>query len=439
MRSTPKAIGLLCIWFMVNWGCQPKPAEVAPVINTKTVLPSQAALVSVQPTGTATAEVIVKLTSAIGASDWRLTAQTTSGALLPLESVAAQSLDVFSLNAFSLKGLVAGQTYQLRLGFRYNKKDTLTVERTYTHTAYNPWKRLAHLPFDSGDFTGSIIDFTADRSGSAVQVTRYVDADTWQRATFDTPRNTWFVYGKPDATVRRGLVEYILYWHNKDRHYFYGLGYQTDELFPGKYVYLRDMFAILPGSGSIVFPFYGGEDGEIAYFTTTEWAFFLTNNGSPAMRGIYAQFEQESRAPLPEKPGVLATFSLGETGYVVNQVPGSQPHVFAYDSQKDVWTRKADFPGMQRTRGVGFSTKGKGYFGLGTAANQQGLRDIWQYNPIADKWTYVTDYPGQGNRYLVVWSGPNRAYLGWGYESQTVVGAPGYRQVGCTDFWEFVP
>lgn len=422
-------------------GCQSEPAGVAPIINTKSVLPSQAALVSVQPTGPATAEVVIKLTSAIVASDWRLTAQTASGAAVSLQPGATEPLDVFALRSFSMNGLVAGQRYTLRLGFRYNKKDTLTVERTYTHATSNPWKRLAHLPFDDGLFTGSVIshEYDSARSGERIRVTRYANADQWQTMQFLRSRNRWFPDSPPGITVRRGLLEYILYFHNADRHHFYGLGYQTDELFPGKYVYLRDMFAILPGAGSIVFPFYGGEDGEVAYFTTTEWAFFLTNNGSPAMRGIYAQFEQESRAPLPEKPGVLATFSLGETGYVVNQVPGVQPHVFAYDSQKDVWTRKADFPGPQRTRGAGFSVSGKGYFGLGTAPDQRGLRDIYQYDPASDNWTYVTDYPGQGNRYLVVWSGPNRAYLGWGYESQPVVGAPGYRQVGCTDFWEFMP
>ncbi|GAB3696049.1 hypothetical protein GCM10027592_18650 [Spirosoma flavus] len=419
------------------------------------MLPSQAALVSIQSTGTTTAEIVLKLTSAIKATDLRLTAQTNSGTQLALTTGDVADYEPFSLNVYSLSGLSAGQTYTLRLGFKYNQKDSLTLERRYVHTTYNPWRRLAHLPFDGGDFTGSIINNSYEnRLGTSVRITRYVDATTWQSANFYYPQNQWY---PTDATEfgsqqnqwistppinlppRHGLIEYILYWHNTDRHYFYGMGYQTDDLIPGKFFYSRDLYAILNSYPSVVFPYYQGEDGEVVYFTTTEWAFFLTNNGSPAMRGIYAQFDQEARAPLPENPGIMATFSLGETGYVVNQVPGSQPHVFAYDSQKDTWTRKADFPGAQRSRGVAFSTKGKGYFGLGTATNQQGLRDIWQYDPATDKWQYVTDYPGQGNRYLVAWSGPNRAYLGWGYETQTVVGSTGYRQVGCTDFWEFVP
>jgi len=75
---------------------------------------------------------------------------------------------------------------------------------------------------------------------------------------------------------------------------------------------------------------------------------------------------------------------------------------------------------------------------LGTDPDQQGLRDIWQYDPATDRWQYVTDYPGQGNRYLAVMSANKRAYLGWGYEAQsTTTGA--VRQVACTDWWEFIP
>ncbi|WP_018620151.1 hypothetical protein [Spirosoma luteum] len=431
---------VIVVWLL---GCRANAPEPAIIINTKTTIPSQAALVSVQPIGASTAGIVVKLTSAVGNSDWKLTVLPVSGGgtFLPLVSGKAESLNLYSLNSLTLSGLSVGQTYRMRLGFRYNDKDTLTVERTYTHTAYNPWKKLADLPFDSGEFTGAIVslDYDAQRSSNVVRVTRYADAEKWQTFDYVYERNGWYPGNPPIVSVRRGLIDYVVYYNGKDRHNFYGLGYQTDELFPGKYVYLRDMFALLPGAGSYVFPFYEGEDGETAYFTTTEWAFFLTNNGSPAMRGIYAQFEQESRAPLPEKPGILATFSIGETGYVVNQVPGRQPRLFAYDSQRDIWSRRADFPGPQRSRGVGFSVKNKGYFGLGTATSQQGLRDIYQYDPATDTWQYLTDYPGQGNRYPIVWSGLNRAYIGWGYESQTVVGSAGYRLVGCTDFWEFKP
>ena len=92
-----------------------------------------------------------------------------------------------------------------------------------------------------------------------------------------------------------------------------------------------------------------------APFTTTDEAYFLTQNGSSAMRSIDAIFTQTVRAPLPEPPGTLATFSIRNIGYVVNQRPGQPVRLWAYDPATDSWIRKADFPGAGRSRGVAFS------------------------------------------------------------------------------------
>lgn len=426
-----------------HWSCQ-TAVEPASVINTQTVLPDQAALVSVQSTGSSTAEVIVKLTTTIRRTDWQLTVLNSAGngTNPTLSEGSIEQLDLFNLTTFKLSNLSAGQTYRLQLGFLYNQKDTITVERIYTHTTYNPWKRLAHLVFNDGLYTGSVIDRSDDLSGQLVRLTRYVDDDQWQSNVYSYRTNQWFTTDAPSLPPRRGMVEYNVFFQGKDLAYFYGLGYLVNDEIPGKYAYQRDMYAILNGFFTDVIPFYGGQPGELAYFITTEWAYFLTNNGSPAMRRIYADLDQEERAPLPEAPGVLATFSIGEMGYVVNQAPGQQPHLFAYDSETDVWTRKADFPGKARSRGIGFSVKNKGYYGLGTDANQQGLRDLWQYDPATDQWQYHTDYPGQGNTYVVVFSPSNkqtRTYIGFGYENQTRTDSPAIRIVGCTDFWEFAP
>jgi hypothetical protein len=161
------------------------------------------------------------------------------------------------------------------------------------------------------------------------------------------------------------------------------------------------------------------------------------------MRSIHAQFDQTVRAPLPEPIGTLATFSIRNIGYVVNQRLGQPVRLWAYNPATDAWTRKADFPGAARSRGTGFAMARRGYFGLGLADDGQGLRDLWQYDPTADQWQYITDYPGQGNQLLAVFSAPDgakpeRAYLGWGYEAQqTSTGVN--RVVGCTDWWELTP
>jgi len=373
---------------------------------------------------------------------------------------------LFSLSTFIADNLVAGQTYQFQLDFQFAGRDSITALRTYTHrpTTSPRWTRLAHAAFEGGDYTGCpvAVDGICDPNpmngcgnpstgafvGNKVQLLRYAgpDANRMQLWYYDRATNSWptfpgLIYGPP----RPQMIQYNLYFQNVERYYFVGLGYQSEERAPSKYFFYRDMLAVFPDRNrqSAVLPLYGGEDGEIAFFITTDEAYFLTQNGSPSMRSIHADFTQTVRAPLPEAPGTLATFSIRNIGYVVNQRPGQSVHLWAYDPVADSWSRKADFPGTIRQRGAAFSLARKGYFGVGLTYDGQGLRDIWQYDPLADRWQYVTDYPGQGHQFLAVFSAPDgakpeRAYLGWGYEAQLT--SKGFnRIVGCTDWWELTP
>lgn len=218
------------------------------------------------------------------------------------------------------------------------------------------------------------------------------------------------------------------------KYVFEGMGYQTNESTPQKRTYLKKF-----SSPDRNLKPYAGEDGEVALFSTSTQAFFLTQQGSPALWIRDANWEQRRGRDFPEASGTLATFTVNKIGYVVNQREGQPTHLFSYNPVTDQWIRRADFPGLPRSQGVGFSAGGRGYFGAGlTGEDERGLRDLWQYDPATDKWQYVTDYPGQGNRYLITYSTATKAYLGWGYESQPSPSG-GARVVGCTDFWEFTP
>lgn len=453
-------------WFGISGGLLSgcRPADDLPLIRAADpVTASQASLVSVQPTDATSAEVVVKGIR-LDAAGWRLTARSVEGGSVVLTSGATQALKDFTLTTLRLGGLTAGQTYQLRLAFRFADIDSVTALRTYTHRLGTAprWTRLAQPSFSGGDYTGCPVAMdgicgpnprngcghpgTGAYVGNAVQILRYpgslgqrLDLHYYDRAT-----DSWPLFPENVVTSsRQGLVQYNLFYQGVDRYRFTGLGYIAEERTPSKYFYYRDLFAVFPDDESTVLPQYGGEDGELAFFTTTDEAYFLTQNGSSAIRSIHADFTQTVRAPLPEPPGTLATFSIRNVGYVVNQRPGQPARLWAYNPPTDTWTRRADFPGAARSRGVGFALARRGYFGLGLTADGQGLRDLWQYDPDTDRWQYVTDYPGQGHQLLAVFSAPDgakpeRAYLGWGYESQPIsTGVT--RQVGCTDWWELMP
>lgn len=451
----------LLVW--LAGGC--RTAEVIPTIReTDPLVAPQASLVSVQAMDGTSAEVVVK-SIRLDASDWQFTARANGG-MVTQTAGSLSTLPDFALTTFRLTGLTAGQTYQLRLAFRFAGADSITALRTYVHQpGIAPrWTRLAHASFSGGDYSSFPVAVdgicgpnferlgcgnptTGAYVGNRVQLLRYPGPNQREMQTlvYDRATDSWpfLPLRYPDLPPRHQVFQYNLFFFGVDRHQFTGLGFIAEERAPDKYFYFRTMFAIFPIGGSGLVPPYGGEAGELAFFTTTDEAYFLTQNGSPTLRSISATLEQVVRTPLPEPPGTLATFTSRNIGYVVNQRPGQPTRLWAYDPTTDSWSQKADFPGPARSRGVAFSMARSGYFGLGLAPDGQGLRDVWQYNPTTNQWRYSSEYPGQGNQLLAVFSAPDgikpeRAYLGWGYEAQrTSMGV--IRTVGCTDFWELTP
>ncbi|GAB3328071.1 hypothetical protein GCM10027299_29680 [Larkinella ripae] len=437
--------------------------NLVPIQVPDPVTAAQASLVSLLSTGATSAEVVVK-SIRLEPTAWRLTASTAEGGIVTLPPGETKDLTDFRLTTIRLNGLVGGQTYQFRLSFRFADQDSITALRSYTHQLPTTprWTRLAPATFSGGDYTACPVAVdgicgpnpdngcghpgTGAYVGNRVQLIRYAgpQQDRLETKFYDRATDSWPFFANSDIrTPRQGVIQYNLFFMGVDRYQFSGLGYITEERSASKYFYYRDMAARFPVGGSPVKPLYGGEDGEVAFFTTTDEAYFLTQNGSPAMRSLHATFTQTVRAPLPEPPGTLATFSIRSIGYVVNQRPGQPTRLWAYDPTTDAWTQRAVFPGAARQRGTGFSLARTGYFGLGVAPDGQGLRDLWQYDPGADRWQYVTEYPGQGNQLLAVFSAPDgakpeRVYLGWGYEAQRISTGIN-RIVGCTDWWELRP
>ncbi|TAE31321.1 MAG: hypothetical protein EAZ91_08480 [Cytophagales bacterium] len=422
-----------------------EPTPVLTTISLKEPPVQQASIVSIQSTGPTTAELLVKVTGKPTTVNWQLSGQTGTAQALVVSADASIPTEPFVLIPYRVSGLVAGQEARFSLTFQFGSQETITALRRYTHrpaAANAPnWTRLAHLPTDVGDLTGYPANFGQRGASDFLGIVRYVSEQKMEAWTYSRPVDKWFIDDFSAAgrsLPRKGFLQFNLYFRGVDKHFFYGMGYFVNELAPNKYFYDRNLFGVFPDGASIVLPPYGGEDGEVAFFTTVDEVYFLTQNGSPGMRSINANFPQTVRAPLPEPPGTLATFTVDELGYVVNQRPGQPLRLWQYNPATDTWQRRADFPGTSRSRGAGFSVGNRGFFGLGTDTNQQGLRDIWQYDPATDRWQYVTDYPGQGNRYLAVMSADKRAYLGWGYEAQTTA-TGAVRQVACTDWWEFLP
>src|SRR5437016_12222656 len=81
-------------------------------------------------------------------------------------------------------------------------------------------------------------------------------------------------------------------------------------------------------------------------------------------------------------------------------------------SEADYWTRKDDFPGLNRRGPFSFSIEGKGYIGCGFDSTYE--KDFWEYDPSLNSWTQKVNYPGDTSAFGVGFSIINKGYAGLG-------------------------
>jgi hypothetical protein len=122
-------------------------------------------------------------------------------------------------------------------------------------------------------------------------------------------------------------------------------------------------------------------------------------------------------------PGTQRTdpvfFSVGTKAYICLGWAGVYYlEVWEYDTQTDSWTRKNDFPGVWRGQAIGFELCGKGYIGAGNDDMNNKRRDFWQYDPLIDQWLQIADMPDDFKIDPEAFVVNNLAYVGtgWSYD-----------------------
>lgn len=125
--------------------------------------------------------------------------------------------------------------------------------------------------------------------------------------------------------------------------------------------------------------------------------------------------------------GILTVYGTGSCG---NGAPSQD---FPIAIGQSTWTQKADFPGIERWSGVGFSIGDKGYLVTGAKYNNGAYicnKDLWEYNPATGIWSQKADFGGAGRYAAVGFSIGTKGYVGWG-----LTGPFSY----VDDFWEYDP
>jgi len=105
--------------------------------------------------------------------------------------------------------------------------------------------------------------------------------------------------------------------------------------------------------------------------------------------------------------------------------------LYAWHTESNKWLVVGPIPpGVQRSRGIGFSLNGKGYITSGLSLSDTDyLTDLWEYDPVTNIWTEKTSFPGNPRYDAICFTVGDCAYITLGTQLSPVG--------NCTDLWEY--
>lgn len=254
-------------------------------------------------------------------------------------------------------------------------------------------------------------------------------------ATSQDSFDLWFPWKRIKDFNNETVLGYPVSFSLNNKGYF-GLGYsQTNfwEYDPIKDIYIKK--ADFPKTiGIIPMSFTINNLGYVLFVDDTyrpvgSWSYRDTINELWEYDPVNDLWTRKADFPGFKRSNGTA-FSINDKGYILGGVYWDQSwdyyptDVWEFDPIANKWTQKANLPWSHRTQAqcLGFSHKGKGYFGIGSST-----RGIYEYDPVSDIWDYITDYPGDGFDNIKGFVINNKAYMGLGRN---------FSDDNYSDFWE---
>lgn len=135
--------------------------------------------------------------------------------------------------------------------------------------------------------------------------------------------------------------------------------------------------------------------------------------------------EWEQLSDFPGTPRASATsFVVGDKAYIcLGRSAWNDGHLkdfWEYNSKTDTWTRKSDFPGKARVKAVGASIGSKAYIGMGGAYTDfevtNSFSDFWEYDTETDVWTEKAPFPGSAKNDIFCTAVNGKIYTVLGFD-----------------------
>ena len=341
---------------------------------------------------------------------------------------------------------------------------TATAETPPTYSVDSPmWRKLAspaNFTFNDGLFKtesenlysclmarpDTLNDFRKIDDFSHIDIYGNIDANTILTGSY-IPENNYWVLKKAEGRPRFSpiLLGPLAVFSRTDVMYFslFGGGYSIDESYPTGTAFFKDRWlrADFNQNGEIV------PNTLLTSFMANNGGYFIENNDKKQLWYINRIQVYEKKKPFTGNfldKFLMASAKIKRKDYGFMMLESQDEKIktkefYQYDTDKDIWTRKADFPGEDRQEGTMFGIDDKIYYGLGQSKTEaKGFRDIWQYDTQTDKWSIFATYPGSGNIKVSTALVSGKVYIGFGYYiGKTAINTEKY--IGVSDFWEFVP
>jgi N-acetylneuraminic acid mutarotase len=156
------------------------------------------------------------------------------------------------------------------------------------------------------------------------------------------------------------------------------------------------------------------------YFTIGNDAYFLF-----ASTNTFVKYSTvtNSWTTLANFPGIQrftgSGFSINNKGYITCGASGfGSPYLndlWEYDPANNSWSQKSSLPATGRYASIAYSMNGIGYILCGERYNPNTtLSEFWQYNPISDSWTQLQSFIAGARNYLSGFVIGNNIYAGFG-------------------------
>jgi hypothetical protein len=356
----------------------------------------------------------------------------------------------FELNIENLK---ATTNYYFRAYLKVADKIYYSNELIANQLYDNRWSRFIDLPDKFPYFTGTLFfnldnELTLlnaeDGNFNKVPFLTYGSFYNYSNSNFET---NWNIDPNIEVPMLTGVKKMILLKASPDR-IFVGGGFSINENLPKPKVYSKRIWFFplskynprrellqennepIPTEGETL----GMSIGNRLYLVETR-----TN-------GEFWEFAsltwKKRKNTIFQNIGQAVAFSTTKNGYLLAESKNSTikgGDLYEYTPESDSWQKKAPFLGEERTDGIGFSVKGKCYYGLGISKKTSRiLKDIWEYDLITNLWKSIGFYPGNGNILVVSAELDGAVYIGLGFQS-TINAVEGTEISGVKDFWIFRP